>query len=83
MAGIVGGNMRASIVIQVDIEDIDFQGLTISSDVVQTEAWGQLATHTEWECDWDRAMYDGQEVEVLDYDEAVTYLLDRERYGDV
>lgn len=75
--------MRVQIVIDVDIEDIDFEGLRISSDVVQTEAWGQLATHTEWECDWERAVFNGQEVEVLDYDEAVTYLIDRERHGDV
>ena len=75
--------MRVQIVIDVDIEDIDFEGLRISSDVVETEAWGQLATHTEWECDWERAVFNGQEVEVLDYDDAVTYLIDRERYGDV
>jgi hypothetical protein len=75
--------MRVQIVIDVDIEDVDFEGLRISSDVVQTEAWGQLATHTEWECDWERAVFNGQEVEVLDYDEAVIYLIDRERYGDV
>lgn len=73
--------MKVSIVLEVDIDDLEFERLAISSSVEKSEAWGQVATHTEWEVDWDDVKYDGQSVELLDYDRAVDYLLDQERYG--
>ncbi len=75
--------MKIEVIVQIDIEDLVFEGLKISSDVVQSEAWGQIATHTEWECEWDRVLYNGNEVELVDDSWAINYLLDRERYEDV
>lgn len=73
--------MKVSIVLEVDIDDLDFDRLMISSSIESSEAWGRVATHTEWDVDWDDVKYNGQSVELLDYDRAVDYLLDRERYG--
>jgi hypothetical protein len=73
--------MKVSIVLEVDIEDLEFERLMISSSIDSSEYWGNVATHTEWDVDWDDVKYDGQSVELLDYDRVVDYLLDRERYG--
>lgn len=73
--------MKVSIVLEVDVEDLEFERLMISSSIESSEYWGNVATHTEWDVDWDDVKYDGQSVELLDYDRAVDYLLDRERYG--
>lgn len=73
--------MKVSIVLEVDIDDLEFDRLMISSSIESSEYWGSVATHTEWDVDWDDVKYNGQSVELLDYDRAVDYLLDQERYG--
>jgi len=69
--------MKVRIQLEVEVSEIDFDGINIEIDHDSTEAWGRVAFTRTVECDWLSAKWNGIECEVIDDDKAATYLIEQ------
>lgn len=74
--------MKVRIEIEVDVSELEFHGLQITSETDSSEAWGRRESHTTKYADWERVSWNGVECEVINDEVAAGFLIDEAYYGE-
>lgn len=74
--------MKVRIEIEVDVSELEFHGLQITSETDSSEAWGRRESHTTKYADWDRVTWNDLECELINEDAAAGFLIDEAYYGE-